>query len=75
MAGMNVRLGRYWVHVDYEPDYKPGDPPPTGYLDWHAWASVQHKAGLRQFRCSECGKMHYPQERAACTPQRREGEG
>ena len=26
--------------------YKPGDPPPTGYLEWHEWAEVQRKAGL-----------------------------
>ena len=74
MAGMNVRLGRKGVHIDYTPDYQPGDPAPEGYLDWHAWAAVQHRAGLRQHRCSACGKMHYPQEDSACEAQRREGE-
>jgi hypothetical protein len=31
------------------PDFKPGDPEPenAGYLDWHAWADVQHKAGIK----------------------------
>lgn len=24
--------------------YKPGDLPPTGYLEWHEWAEVQRKA-------------------------------
>jgi len=43
-------------------DYKPGDQPPTGYLDWHEWAEVQHKAGLRQKECGRCGKWKYPQE-------------
>lgn len=43
-------------------EHKPGDPPPTGYADWHAWADVQHKAGLRQKRCGRCVKWKYPQE-------------
>ena len=42
--------------------YRSGDPPPTGYIAWHEWAMVQHKAGLRQHRCGICGKWHYPQE-------------
>lgn len=46
-------------------DYKPGDPPPDGYLAWHEWAEVQHKAGLRQRQCL-CGKWVFPQE--ACCP-------
>ncbi len=29
------------------PDFKPGDPEPTGYLEWHAWAEVQHKSGIK----------------------------
>ena len=35
--------------------YKPGDQAPEGYLAWHEWAEVQHKAGLRR----------YPQELSA----------
>lgn len=42
--------------------YKPGDLPPEGYLAWHEWAEVQHKAGLRQKECGRCGKWKYPQE-------------
>lgn len=42
--------------------YKPGDQAPDGYLAWHEWAEVQHKAGLRQKRCGECGLWRYPQE-------------
>lgn len=44
------------------PEYKPGDQPPEGYLQWHEWAEVQHKAGLRQKPCGVCGKWKYPQE-------------
>ena len=29
-------------------NYKPGDQAPNGYLGWHEWAEVQHKAWLRQ---------------------------
>ena len=42
--------------------YKPGDQAPRGDLDWHEWAEVQHKAGLRQEECGKCGKWKYPQE-------------
>ena len=45
-----------------QPDYKPGDQAPEGYLEWHEWAEVQHKAGLRQKKCGRCGKWKYPQE-------------
>ena len=44
------------------PDFKPGDQAPEGYLAWHEWAEVQHKAGLRQKQCGRCGKWKYPQE-------------
>lgn len=43
-------------------DYKPGDQAPNGYLDFHEWAEVQHKAGLRQRECGRCGKWKFPQE-------------
>ena len=44
------------------PEYKAGDQPPPGYLEWHEWAKTQHKAGLRQSRCPKCGKWRYSQE-------------
>ena len=44
------------------PDFAPGDQAPEGYLAWHEWAEVQHKAGLRQKECGRCGKWKYPQE-------------
>lgn len=43
-------------------DYKPGGPAPEGYLAWHEWAAVQHKAGLRQQKCVLCGLWCFPQE-------------
>ncbi|MDE0924774.1 hypothetical protein [Aurantimonas coralicida] len=43
-------------------DFKPGDQAPEGYLAWHEWAEIQHKAGLRQQECGKCGKWKYPQE-------------
>ena len=42
--------------------YKPGDLPPTGYLEWHEWAEVQRKAGIKQRQCGKCGKWKTPQE-------------
>lgn len=45
--------------------YKPGDQAPSGYLAWHEWAEVQHKAGLRQKECGKCGRWKYPQELSA----------
>ena len=45
-------------------EYKPGDLPPPGYNDWHAWARVQCEAGLRQVRCWHCSEYKFPQELA-----------
>lgn len=42
--------------------YKPGDPPPSGYMQWQEWARVQIKAGLRQARCEKCGLWEFPGE-------------
>lgn len=42
--------------------YKPGDLPPEGYLAWHEWAKVQHKAGIKQVPCGKCGLWVTPQE-------------
>lgn len=43
-------------------NYKVGDPPPEGYVAWHAWAEVQHKGRLKQRQCSQCGLWNFPQE-------------
>lgn len=45
--------------------YRPGDQAPEGYLAWHEWAEVQHKAGLRQKQCGRCGLWRYPQQLSA----------
>lgn len=50
------------MHLLVQKDYKPGDQAPSGYLAWHEWAEVQHKAGLRQVQCGRCGKWQYPQQ-------------
>ena len=42
--------------------YKVGDPAPIGYMEWHEWAGVQHRGGLRQQRAPEDGKWRFPQE-------------
>ena len=41
--------------------YKPGDPRPDGYIQWHDWARVQFTAGRRQRRCPH-GKFLFAQE-------------
>lgn len=43
-------------------DYEIGSMPPSGYLQWHEWAGIQHKSGLRQQQCGRCGKWYFPQE-------------
>lgn len=50
------------------PHFKPGDPPPTGYVEWHEWAKVQGRAGLRQRKCWRCGLWRFPQE-VCCGPE------
>ena len=55
-----INIGNAIVCV--QPDFKPGDQEPEGYLAWHEWAEVQHKAGLRQKECGRCGKWKYPQQ-------------
>lgn len=49
-------------HVLVMPDYKPGDLPPEGYLQWHEWAEVQRKAGIKQVECPTCSRWKTPQE-------------
>jgi len=52
----------YGVRILIQPDFKPSDPAPGGYLEWHEWAGVQWEAGLRQQQCCKCGKWRFPQE-------------
>ena len=55
------------MHLLVMPEYKAGDPEPTGYLQWHEWAAVQHKAGLRSKECGRCGRWNYPQQLSEVT--------
>jgi hypothetical protein len=50
------------IHISIMPEFKAGDPPPSGYSEWHEWAEIQHKAGLRSKQCGWCGKWRFPQE-------------
>jgi hypothetical protein len=58
----SLRIPRLHAIVTYAGDYMPGDPPPEGYLEWHEWAAVQHRAGLRQQQCCDCSQWRYPHE-------------
>jgi hypothetical protein len=55
-----MRIGA--THIDFVREFKAGDPPPSGYLEWHEWANAQERGGLRQRRCPICQKWRYPQE-------------
>ena len=50
------------AHILIVPTYQPGDQAPEGYLQWHEWARVQQKAGLRQQQCGKCSLWKYSQE-------------
>jgi hypothetical protein len=49
------------LHICVVSKFKAGDLPPSGYLEWHEWAKVQQRAGIRQSLCI-CGKWITPQE-------------
>ena len=44
------------------PEFKHGDPPPKGYLQWHEWARVQYAHGSRQRQCASCDLWKFPPE-------------
>lgn len=50
------------LHIDIMPTFKVGDPAPKGYLEWHEWARVQHRGGLRQSQCTRCHHWLFPQQ-------------
>ncbi len=54
------------AHVECGRKWKAGDPPPEGSMDWHQWAGVQERAGIRQSQCRKCGLWCYPQELTNC---------
>jgi hypothetical protein len=49
-------------HVLVMPEYRPGDLPLEGYLQWHEWSEVQRKAGIKQVQCPTCCLWRTPQE-------------
>ncbi len=63
------------VHISVRPDYERGDPAPTDYSDWHEWARVQTRSGLRQVTCAVCGKWWFPQELSDRTFETKESWG
>lgn len=65
MPTKRVVAGGTTFIVTEQEDWKPGDVftgHESDYLGWHAWAEVQHKAGLRQRECGSCHRWKYPQE-------------
>jgi hypothetical protein len=61
-----VKKGYYETHLCLVGNYKPGDPPPEGYMEWFAWADVQLKAGLKQTPCRKCRLWFFPNETHQC---------
>jgi len=59
---MACKRGPFGSIITVQDEYKPGDPPPDGYLAWHEWADVQRKAGIKQKQCVSCGKWRVPVE-------------
>ena len=59
-----VAGGWGWLgwHIDFVPEFKPGDPCPDGYIARQEWAAVQLKAGLKQAECGMCSRWQFPQE-------------
>lgn len=62
MPCIPVKFAGRKAFITFVGDYKPGDPPPAGYVDQQEWARVQMKAGLRQQQCGKCGLWKFPQE-------------
>jgi hypothetical protein len=50
------------INITAQKEYKVGDPAPEGYLEWHEWAEVHRKAGIKQVECCHCGKWKMPNE-------------
>jgi len=49
-----------FTHIKRVVKYRPGDPEPSGYIEWHDWARVQYAAGIRQQRCRMCRRWYFP---------------
>lgn len=75
MPDIRVNFGGTPALLTVSGDYKPGDPPPTGYSAREDWFWIQKRAGLRQQECPRCRRWCFPQQLAAggrlcieCTP-------
>lgn len=64
MPDIRVNFGGTPAILTVSGDYKPGDPPPTGYSAREEWFWVQRRAGLRQVECPRCHRWAFPQELA-----------
>ena len=62
MSAIHFNIGGKPGILNIAGEYKPGDMPPEGYLDWMEWANVQQKAGVKQVKCCCCGLWKTPQE-------------
>lgn len=54
------------IHIGIIPFFLVGDPSPQGYSEWHEWAEIQYKGGLRQTLCPVCARWFFPQEKHNC---------
>jgi hypothetical protein len=64
MPDIRVNFGGGVAILTVSGDYKPGDPPPTGYSAREDWFNAQIKGGLRQVECPRCRRWAFPQELA-----------
>jgi len=64
MPDIRINFGGAPAILTVSGDYKPGDPPPTGYAAQEEWFWVQRRAGLHQTECPRCRRWAFPQELA-----------
>ena len=50
------------IILTFAGEYRAGDPPPEGYIQWHAWAEAQVAAGIEQHTCCKCCLWKFEQE-------------
>lgn len=68
MPTVTFKQGHRRTFITFAGEYKPGDPAPSGYLEWHEWAKAQSKGGLFQRRRQCCGRWKFPQEVCSHNP-------
>ena len=57
-----MTVAKPWIHICGGETFEVGSQPPSGYIEWHDWARVQDKAGLKQVTCGVCSRWRFPQE-------------